>query len=366
MSSTFYPLKVDQIIKDADDAVIVYFEIPAAHTSEFEFLAGQYISLKIFHKEKEYRRAYSICSSPKSNKLGIAVKLVEKGLVSTYIHSQLKEGDIVECMKPEGKFIVEAESTKVRDHYFIAAGSGITPIISMVETLLEDEPQSRVYLIFGNRNEDGIMFKDKIDDMAHHYKGQFFVQHILSKPKQSKPAGIGGFFKKPSISWKGLVGRIRAKVFDEFLEEHPASSSDSQFYLCGPGEMIEKMKAHLMSTDISSERIHTEYFTNPDSPNPIIEHSSELRQIKVHLEDQVVEIEMTPEKTILEALIDNNYDPPYSCTSGACSTCVAKIIEGEAKMDVCYALEDDEVEDGYILTCQARPISSSLEIKYEE
>lgn len=366
MSNTFNPLKVSQIIQDTSQSKVIYFDIASELKPNFLYKSGQYITLKTNLQGQEYRRAYSLCSAPYEGSFAIAVKKVQGGTVSSYIHDSLNVGDTLEVMKPEGKFVVEAESNTQRDHYFFAAGSGITPVLSMIKTILEEEPQSRVCLLYGNRNEQCIMFKDLLDEWSEKYEGQFFLQHTLSQPIQKKKKGLGSLFKKPIIEWTGPIGRINADKLAKFMESNPVQNKIQQYYICGPGRMIEEVKSYFEKQDIDPKLLKTEYFTNPEETvktAPVA--GSGTCKVKVHLEGEIIEIEMTGEKTILETLVDQKYDPPYSCTSGACSTCVAKTLNGKAKMDVCYALDDDEVEDGYILTCQARPESEFLEIRYE-
>jgi len=324
--STFHSLEVSRVVKETADASTVYFKIPSDLADNYKFQAGQYLTLKFDINGKEERRAYSICTSPSENELGVNVKRVKKGLVSNHVNDHVKAGSTLDVMVPEGNFTIDLNENSARDFFFFAAGSGITPVMSMIKTVLEEEPKSNVFLLYGNRDENSIIFKNQLEELEKKYAGQLSVTNTLSSPIKEKKGGIGGFFSKGKINWEGEIGRIDANKIDKILAQGK------------------------------------EYFTTTVTTAA---GTGQAAKIKVHLNGQEIDLDLKPEKTILDALIDEKYDAPYSCTSGACSTCVAKVLQGDTEMDACYALDDDEVADGYILTCQARAKSDYVELKFE-
>jgi ring-1,2-phenylacetyl-CoA epoxidase subunit PaaE len=365
MSHDFYTLTVEKLEKETEESLSIFFKDTPEVREYYRHKPGQYLTLKMDINGSEERRAYSIFTSPIENRLAVNVKRLKGGLFSNFIHDQLSEGSMVEVMVPDGNFTVEPVEGVERDHYFFAAGSGITPILSMIKSILEGEPKSRIYLLYGNRNEDEIMFRDELERLGERYSGQFSLRHILSKPRRDKAKGLKGIFSKGTESWTGWKGRIDAGKIENFLSENPVQGGEAQYYVCGPGAMIDTIMDYLETKQhIDKNRLHAERFLSSVS-KPAGAVSGESSNVRVILNGQEIAIEVTPDKTILDTLIDNDYDPPYSCTSGACSTCVAKVIEGKVDMDVCYALDDGEVEAGFILTCQSRAKSPEVSITFD-
>ncbi len=361
---SFHSLKISSIVSETSDTKTIYFEIPSQLKELFQHKPGQYLTLKTSINGKEVRRAYSICTSPEVSSPGVTIKKVSKGIMSTYLNDTAKQGDNIEVMSPEGHFFILTDHLKSRDHYFITAGSGITPVMSMIQAILEHEPKSTCYLLYGNRNEDTIIFKDALDRISSKYMDQLHVTHVLSQPNVKKSGGVGGLFSKKIIAWPGLKGRINIETLKAFFKENTSVNEDRQYYICGPGDFIEKTESGLLSMNIDKKHIHKEYFTVAhEATNSDIGLENVI--VTVTLKGDTFDIIIPKGKTILDTLVDKKKDPPYSCTSGACSTCMAKVTEGSVTMDSCYALDEDEVEAGYILTCQSHPKTQRVVLTYD-
>ncbi|MCB0568548.1 MAG: nitric oxide dioxygenase, partial [Phaeodactylibacter sp.] len=262
MSKPFYTLKVRALKRETADAVTILFDVPEALKETFRYKAGQYLTLRFAFEGEEARRAYSMCSSPLDDHIAVTIKQVENGLVSHYINNELKAGDSVEAMAPEGRFFTELDADNRKDYYLFAAGSGITPLMSILRTALEAEPQSTVFLFYGNRDEEHIIFREQLDELARKYDNQLIVDHILSQPKKQKGSGLLGFMKKSESSWQGEVGRIDEKQLRRFLAEHPQRSRQGEYFICGPGNMIDTVRSTLLDMGIDKNHIHTVHFVN--------------------------------------------------------------------------------------------------------
>jgi len=369
MSNTFHSLKVAEVTTQTDDAVTVSFEIPEELKETFSYKQGQYLTLKFDINGEEVRRSYSMSSCPLEDQLAVTVKRVPQGKASNFIYDQIRPGSQVEVMPPEGRFYTELDADQRKTYYLFGAGSGITPLMSHIKTILEEEPQSEVKLLYGNRNEDSIIFKEELEQLQQRYQGQLQVEHILSQPHRVKAKGIAGMFSKGKIEWPGRVGRIDGKQVLRFLQEQPQRDGEAEYFICGPGTMIDNVKAALLEQGVNKKKVHTESFGTSESPKKeaakTATTASDNSQVTVHLDGQEFTVEVPEEKSILDVLLEQKYDPPYSCTSGACSSCMAKVINGSVRMDACYALDDEEVAEGYILTCQSHPTTPTLEITYE-
>ena len=362
----FDTLKIEKIVKETEDTISIYFEIPSGLSYRYSFKAGQYLTIKAEIEGEEVRRSYSICTAPHAASPAVSIKRVKGGRMSNYLHDHIKAGQKLDILAPEGRFTVLPDSAVARDHYFFAAGSGITPVMSMVQDILEHEPKSSCHLIYGSRSEKGIIFRDMLNRLEKSHEGQLKVCHTISQPTKMKAGGISGLLGKKSIAWKGETGRIDASKVVDFLTKNPSYTNSQLYYICGPGNMISNVEKALLDQGISKDYIKKESFGGGDAKSTtggIL--TSGPSSVTVKLNGEVISLSMDDSKTILDELIDLGKEPPYSCTSGACSTCIAKVTSGEVKMDACFALDDDEVEDGYILSCQARPITKEVTVEFE-
>lgn len=365
----FFTLKIKNKTAETPDSCTLEFEIPDELHDLFHYKQGQYVTLRLKDGERELRRSYSMSSSPLDNRLAITVKKVAGGKVSTYLHDRLNAGDSIEVAPPDGRFFNELNPEKRRTYYLFGAGSGITPLMSILKTILESEPMSAVFLLYGSRNEENIIFRDALDQLSVRYAGQLHVEHILSQPGKEKAGGIFSVFKKSTINWQGKTGRITGRSVNVFLDENLAHGpeTDCLYFICGPGDMADSVKATLTGRGISAKQIHTEHFVNASHvPGEFADNGAGGgNRLIAHLNGERIELPIPENATILDVMVKAKHDPPYSCTAGACSTCMAKLISGKVRMDACYALDDDEVKAGYILTCQSHPETPVVEITYD-
>ena len=346
--NTFHKLSIKNRIQETANAVSLVFEVPENLKTNFSFKAGQYITLKATINGSEIRRAYSICSAPESGELKIAIKTVDNGVFSTYATSQLKVGNVLEVHEPEGKFVLEP--TRSNNYLGMAAGSGITPVLSMIKAVLQREPSSSFTLIYGNKSSEETMFKAELDALSVTYDTRFNLHYVFSRQNEEG----------------SLFGRIDKGHTNYFIKNIYKNWSFKTTFLCGPEEMIKTVSATLKENRYKESQILFELFTasvNEESNSQIKEGQTE---VTVLLDDEEFTFTMKQIDDILAAALRNDVDAPYSCQGGVCSSCLAKVTEGKALMAKNNILTDDEVDDGFILTCQAHPITSKISIDYDD
>jgi ring-1,2-phenylacetyl-CoA epoxidase subunit PaaE len=353
----FHNIKVKDIRKETADCVSVSFDIPADLTEQFLFKAGQYITIKKTLETESIRRSYSICSSPVENELRIAVKKVPNGIFSSFVNDALQVGDLLELMPPLGKFHVEPNVVNHHHYAAFAAGSGITPILSIIKSILLNEPKSSFTLVYGNRNRHSIIFKEALESLKNQFMDRFRIIHILSREKTD--AGIN-------------FGRIDAIKCADLFDKIISLNSIDSYYLCGPEEMVFSIKTYLENQAIDPKKIHFELFTtakrsNNSSTSKEKEVASGVTSnISITLDGISFDFKLAAQgKSILEAALQLGADLPFACKSGVCCTCKAKLLEGEVEMDVVYGLEPDEIDRGYILTCQSHPRSATVVVDFD-
>ena len=348
--SQFHNLTIQSLKRVTEKAVAITFEVPANLTNDFHFLPGQYITLKATINGKEIRRAYSLCSTPQEG-LTVGIKEVENGVFSTYANRTLKEGDSLEMHTPEGKFKIDDSAFAKAQHYAaFAAGSGITPILSMIKTTLEQSQESTFVLVYGNRTPEETMFKDDLIALREKFAGRFSIEFIYSQSRVD-----GAHF-----------GRIMKSTVNFVVKNKYASHNFNDFFLCGPEGMIKEVTAVLKENTVAENNIHFELFTASTEASTIEETLDGQTAIKIICDDEAFEFTMAQDATILDAALDQDIDAPHSCQGGICSSCIARVTEGTAAMSQNQILTDAEVAEGLILTCQAHPTSAVVVIDFDD
>lgn len=356
MSLHFHPLTVKEVKRETADCVSVLFDVPESLSSAFQFSQGQSLTLRTNINGEEIRRNYSICSSPLENKLQVAIKKVEGGIFSSFANEQLKKGDILDVMPPVGKFNTPLHPDQQKNYMAFAAGSGITPVISLIKTTLATEKHSRFTLVFGNRNRSSVIFFEELEALKNRYMDRFSVVHILSRERMDTELNFG---------------RITADKLQELARLEDFSTTD-EFFICGPTEMIFTVKGFLEKKGIEGKRVHLELFNSTkgrqstvDSPQTSTTGPVSAVQVKVDGRSFEVAIALNSNQTILDAALQQGADLPYACKGGMCCTCKAKLLEGEVSMDVHWGLEEEEVTQGYILTCQSHPKTDKVVVDFD-
>ena len=349
----FHSLKVKEIVKETNDTVSVSFHVPENLEQAYIFKPGQYLTLRLIINSEEQRRSYSICSSSNEN-ITVAVKKVENGLVSSYLNDVLKENDEMEVMTPEGNFTLETDQAKKRKFVGFAAGSGITPIMSMIKQLSMDETETVFTLFYSNKMENDVIFKHQLDQLAGI---NLKINYIYTRQKLNNPL---------------LEGRIDKSKATELIKADLSCLNADAFYLCGPEEMIFNVKSALEEFGVLNTKIKFELFTTPVlmAEKPKQQEADENFDgealVTVIYDDEEIEFNLNKDgDTILDAAMDNDVDVPFSCKGAVCCTCKAKVTEGKVTMDANYALSDQEVEDGYVLACQAHPASANVTLDFD-
>lgn len=346
----FYKLTIKEVKRETPDAISVVFNIPNELAPFYKFTAGQYVNLKLTLDGQEIRRAYSICSSPKSGELRISIKAIQNGFFSTFANKQLAVGNIIEVGTPEGRFTFEPNSHNQKTYGAFVAGSGITPVMSILQTVLEEEPNSSFVLVYGNKSPESTIFYDKLNELHNKYTGRFFLYYVFSQAK------LDGH----------LFGRIERASVNFVLKNKHKEFDFENFYLCGPNEMISQVKDILKENTVSEDKIKFELFTTAETEKKIEQNQDGQCRVTVLLDDEETTFVIPSGTVILDAVLKQGIDAPYSCQGGICSSCIGKITHGSAEMKKNAILTDKEVADGFILTCQAVPTSSEIYVDYDD
>ncbi|WP_408647713.1 1,2-phenylacetyl-CoA epoxidase subunit PaaE [Xanthobacter dioxanivorans] len=352
----FHRLTVRDVRRETPDAVSVTFDVPQDLAADFAFAPGQYLTLKTTLDGEEIRRSYSICSGPDDGELRIAVKQVENGLFSSWVNANLKSGDALDVMTPTGRFGLEQAPGDGRVHVAFAAGSGITPVLSIARGVLAREPASRFFLFYGNRTTDNILFRTELEELKDLFLGRFSVFHVLSREEQDL-AILNGHLDGEKVRLL-LTAMVPAQVVDHA-------------FVCGPTAMIDELEATLKDIGLPPEKVHVERFVSalggkPRPKPPVAPDAPPAHVASLIVDGKRRDVPVAEGEAILDAALRAGMDLPFACKGGMCSTCRAKVVEGTAEMEVNYSLEPWELQAGFVLTCQARPTSARVVVDFDQ
>ncbi len=353
----FHPLRVSRIVADTDEARIVSFALPEALRDEFAFLPGQYLTLRQRIGGDDLRRSYSICASPDENELRVGVRHVPGGAFSSWLHASLHEGATIEALAPQGKFTVPPGDGTARHLLLVAGGSGITPMMAIARHVFAHEPATRITLVYANRRSASAMFKEDLEDLKNRYLARFSLFALFSREAVDSPLNAGRLDR-------GKMASLLATVIHARGIAHA--------FVCGPHGMNDAVQAALLDAGVAAERIHIERFGVP--PTEADAHLHDARpgdapqaRVTVIRDGNTREVDFTADTiSLLEAAARAGLDVPFSCKSGVCATCRAKLIEGRVRMDRNFALDASDLAAGFILTCQSHPLTERVTISYDE
>jgi ring-1,2-phenylacetyl-CoA epoxidase subunit PaaE len=351
----FHKLAVNDLRRESSDAVSMTFAIPEALADDYHFAPGQYLTLRTTMDGEEVRRSYSICSGPDDGELRIAVKKVDGGAFSSWAADELKSGDQLDVMTPTGRFGVVAASEGARTYVGFAAGSGITPILSIVKGVLAREPDSRFFLFYGNRSTSGMLFREALEELKDRFMQRLSVFHVISGEEQDLPI---------------LYGRLDGEKVRALLRSLVPASDVDHVFVCGPTGMSDDIETTCRDIGIAADRIHVERFVSEfgGKPRPkavIAVGAPPKAMASLIIDGKRREVPVAEGEAVLDAALRAGMDLPFACKGGMCSTCRAKLVEGSAEMEVNYSLEPWELKAGFILTCQARPTSERVVVDYD-
>ncbi|MDE2120392.1 MAG: phenylacetate-CoA oxygenase/reductase subunit PaaK [Betaproteobacteria bacterium] len=360
MDTHFYALRVRAVEPDTDEAVIVSFDVPAELRERFAFTQGQYLTLRAHVDGKELRRSYSVCAGVDEELLRIGVRKVRGGVFSNWIAQSLRAGDSIEIMPPQGRFYVPVDPQASRNYLGIAGGSGITPVLSILKTVLAREPRSRFTLLYGNRSLRSTMFKEELEDLKNRFLARLQLHYVFSDEHSDSPLH------------QGVLDAERVGAFLRSVV--PARGIDHAF-VCGPYQMNDQAEAALLAAGVSPERVHIERFGvapgDAAAAGAVMHHAETrdppLARVTIRRDGLSHTVDFRQgDPSILDVATAAGLDLPYSCTSGVCGTCRARLLCGEVRMDRNFALEKADIQAGFILACQAHPLSEQVEISFDE
>lgn len=350
--TVFHRLSIAAIERDTIDAVAVTFYVPEILREHYRYRPGQHLTLKAAINGENLRRCYSICSSPDEDMLKIGVKAIYEGRFSHFINQDLNVGDSLDVMIPQGQFGYQPHINNRARYLAVAAGSGITPLLSIIKSTLQTEPESRFTLIYGNRNSRSVMFKESISDLKNRFAERFQVLYLFSQEHQDSEL---------------LSGRIDAKQLNALNKTLLNFSQFDHAFICGPETMMDDVQTTLIQYGMAPEHVHTERFNTSGTkfkPTPAM--TTENRQVSIHLDGRTLNISMdSQDDSILDAALRQGADLPYACKGGVCATCKCKLRAGEVEMGTNYSLEPDQIANGFILSCQSWPKGDGVILDFD-
>jgi ring-1,2-phenylacetyl-CoA epoxidase subunit PaaE len=350
----FHSLRVSDVTPLTDDAVAISFDVPPELADEYDFIQGQHLTIRTSLAGDDVRRSYSICSPARSGLLRIGVKVLPGGHFSGFAAGSLKVGDVLEVMTPTGRFYTPLDPANAKHYCAIAAGSGITPVFSIIATTLLEEPKSSVTLIYVNRTSRSIMFLEELEDLKDRYPGRFHLIHVLSREAQDAEL---------------LSGRLDAARLTKITETLVPAETVDDWFLCGPYEMVVDLRQALLDQGVQPTQVHTELFhvdKSPRAPRTTPVTTGEGADVTITLDGRRSTFKLKSDDVpVLEAALRVRSDAPFACRGGVCGTCRAKVVEGQVAMDTNYALEPEEIDKGYVLTCQSHPTTDTVKLDFD-
>ncbi len=354
----FHPLTVSAINRLTPDAVEIVFAVPDELADQYDYLPGQHIAVRARHDGREIRRSYSLCAPMGNGELHIAVKVEPGGIYSTFVNSELRVGDLVDVMTPQGSFTTQMDPTSTAHIAAVAAGSGITPVMALATAVLSAAPRATFTLIYSSRSADQVMFVDQIADLKDRFPDRFAVHHVLTREQRFSPIH---------------TGRIDPERLDVLFDRLVWPATVDEWFLCGPVDLVQEVRSQLTARGTDPIDIHVELFTTgaprrevaPATAGPVADLTEAPHTVTMTLTGRSSTVPCGDDERILDAALRVRSDAPFSCTGGVCGTCRAKLVSGTVEMEVNYALEPDEIEAGYILTCQSVCTSKEVEVDYD-
>jgi ring-1,2-phenylacetyl-CoA epoxidase subunit PaaE len=353
--STFHRLLVADVEQLTDEAVVVTFDVPPELAEAYAFTPGQHLTLRATIDGTEVRRSYSICSTPSSGRLRVAVKLLEGGAFSGHANTALHRGDVLDVMTPAGRFGVDLDPRQAKRYAAVVAGSGITPVLSIAGAVLEEEPRSTFTLVYGNRTTSSVMFAEELTDLKDRYPERFQLLHVLSREPQDAEL---------------LHGRIDAAKVERLLDLVVPPSTVDDWFLCGPFAMVQQVRERLAARGVPKRSVHLELFhVDGEAPRvgrrPVAEGADDAQEVTVRLDGRSSTFRMPAEGSVLDATLAVRPDAPFACKGGVCGTCRARVVRGAVEMARNYALDPAEVDAGFVLACQSVPTTPALELDFD-
>lgn len=355
--SKFHSLEVASVKQETSDAISISFKIPSDLQQEYIYKQGQYLTLQAIINGEDVRRAYSLCSSPVTGEMpAVTCKRVDGGKMSNYLASTIKPGMTVNVMPPQGRFFTEMDPVHIKHYILVGGGSGITPLISIIKTVILKEPNSICTLIYGNRNSGSIIFKNELDQLVSVNHGRLNIIYSIDTPENG---------------WNGVTGLLTSEKISELILQSHGNITNREYFLCGPEGLMTQARTAFNKLNLPSNNVHIEFFTAPVSDKKVEETviaedlNFEGSKVYVTLDGKEREVIIKDNKlSILHAAIKAGMDAPFSCEAGICSTCMAKVTEGAVRMDENNILSDEEVKKGYVLTCQSHPTTKIVRLEY--